>query len=85
MPKGGTGRHWRQTPAPGKDAPRCACGDGKTAIRSVAGVPLCRPHAGAAKQAVGDSPTTERVRAWVQEHQAQPAAAEVASPAVPSA
>lgn len=75
MPKGGAGRHYRPTPAPGKDAPRCAVGDGKTAIRSVAGVPLCRQHAGAAKQAAGAAPTLAGVRAWAQAQQGQPAEA----------
>lgn len=81
MPKGGAGRHYRPTPAPGKDAPRCALGDGKTAIRSVAGVPLCRQHAGAAKQAAGSSPTLEGVRAWVQARQGKAAEPAMAAPA----
>jgi hypothetical protein len=49
-----------------------------TAIRSIAGVPLCRAHGGACKAALGREATTEQVRAWVAERQA---AAPEATPA----
>ncbi|HEY8745488.1 MAG TPA: hypothetical protein VIU62_20550 [Chloroflexota bacterium] len=65
MPSGGAGRHWHPTSSGGKDAARCACGEGRTAIRNVGGVPLCRQHAGACKAALGESLTGEQVRAWV--------------------
>ncbi len=73
MPSGGAGRHWHPTPSAGKDAARCAVGEGRTAIRSVGGVPLCRQHAGACKAALGEPRTGEQVRAWVaQQQQATP-------------
>ena len=81
MPKGGTGRHWRQTPSGGKDAARCAVGEGRTAIRSIATVPLCRQHAGACRNALGPSPSAAQVRAWVEQQQRAPAAEEPAPPA----
>jgi hypothetical protein len=78
MPKGGAGRGWRPTRSRGKDAPRCACGDGLTAIRAIATVPLCRRHAGACHTALGEHPATADVRGWVeaQTKQEEPAAAE---------
>jgi len=69
MPKG-TGRHWRQTPSGGKDAARCAVGEGRTAIRTVATVPLCRQHAGACRGALGKEATSDQVRQWVSAQQA---------------
>ena len=72
MPSGGAGRHWHPTPSAGKDAARCAVGEGRTAIRSVGGVPLCRQHAGACKAALGESRTGDQVRAWVAQQQAIP-------------
>ena len=85
MPKGGTGRHWRQTPAPGKDAPRCALEDGRTATQAVATVPLCRRHAGAAKSALGAEATSAAVREWVEQQRraVEPAVTEAETPAEP--
>ena len=75
MPSGGAGRHWRPTASGGKDAARCACGEGRTAIRTVGGVPLCRQHAGACKATLGEGLTGEQVRAWVSQQQVTTAVA----------
>ncbi|MCL4544489.1 MAG: hypothetical protein M1118_07815 [Chloroflexi bacterium] len=76
MPSGGAGRHWKPTGSAGKDSPRCACGDGRTARRSLAGVPLCRQHVGGCLQALGSDLSRDAVLQWVEARRATVVAAE---------
>lgn len=70
MPSGGAGRHWKPTRSAGNDTPLCACGDGLTARRSLAGTPLCRRHVRLCLETVGPHPEPQAVAGWVEIHRA---------------